>query len=119
MSTDRSLEGCAGGAQIYGTDYRIAHSVLESIVRGVVAADAALQLHQGSPLGRDKAIDVEVTESSCRVTLALDARLGDHLPTAAAALQKRVADTLQDTTGLTVEAVDVTVVSVVPARGSA
>ena len=96
------------------SDYRIALSVLETIVRSAVAGDPAVRLHQGSRLGRSKALEVTVEGGVCRVSLALDARMGDHVPSVAAAVQQRVVEQLVAITGLSVEAVDVTIVSVLP-----
>lgn len=103
------------GTQHPEADYRIALSVLETIVRSVVAADPAVRLHQGSRLGRGRALEIIVAEGRCRVSLGLDAHLGDHLPTVAAEVRQRVVEHLESFTGLSVEAVDVSVVSVMPA----
>ncbi len=114
MSSDQQ-----SGTDSMGTDYRIAHTVLETIVREVVAADPRVQLHQGSRIGRGKILDVVVEGGLCRVGLGLDAYLGDHLPTVAADVPSRVVETMEAITGLTVGAVDVTIVSVLPASESA
>jgi uncharacterized alkaline shock family protein YloU len=97
------------------TDYRIAVTVLEDIVRGALAGETCVSLHPGVRLSRDKTLAVSVSEGRCRVSLGVDGRLGDNLPGTGARVKARVAEHLECITGLTVDAVDVTFVSVTPA----
>ncbi len=87
-------------------DYRIGVGVLEAIVRGALTHDPRLRLHPAG-LGRGRGLEVEATADSCRVSLTLEARMGESLPSLGAWAQHEVAQTLADTTGLQVESVDV------------
>jgi len=56
-----------------------------------------------------------VDDEKCHVTVHLDARLGEHLPTLAAEAREKIAAALGPMTGLTVSAVDVIFGGVFPA----
>ncbi len=99
------------------TEYLIATSVLEAIVRGALADDTRLRLHSSLPLARTHPADVTVDEDSCKVAVHVDVRMGEFLPALATEVRGRVADALGPMTGLTVSSVDV-VVSGVFAAGA-
>lgn len=96
------------------TEYLIATSVLESIVRGSVENDRRLRVHAGLPLGRSHGIEVAVGNEQCRVTVHLDARMGEHLPSLAVEARYKIATSLSHMTGLTVSGVDVVFSGVFP-----
>jgi ubiquinone biosynthesis protein UbiJ len=97
------------------TEYRIATSVLDSIVRGALIADARIRVHAPLPLTRTHAVEIGVQADQCSVTIQLDARLGENLPAVAADVRAAVADALTRMTGLVVNAVDVVFAAVFPA----
>ncbi|MBN1321801.1 MAG: Asp23/Gls24 family envelope stress response protein [Thermoleophilia bacterium] len=96
------------------TEYLIATSVLEAIVRGAVENDERLRVHSALPLARTHAVEVAVDEDECRVTVHLDARLGQHLPSLAVEARQKIASALSHMTGLTVAGVDVVFSGVFP-----
>ena len=97
------------------TQYLIAKSVLEAIVRGSLENDPRLRVHSFLPLGRTRPIDVEVDRDECHVTVHLDARLGEHLPTLATEVRQAIAEALGRMTGLAVRGVDVVFSGIFPA----
>jgi uncharacterized alkaline shock family protein YloU len=97
------------------TEYRIATSVLESIVRGALTADRRVRIHAPLPLTRARPVEVNVEGEGCTVSVQLDARLGENLPAVAAEVRSIVASALDRMTGLAVSAVDVSFASVFPA----
>lgn len=97
------------------TEYLIATSVLEAIVRGAVEDDTRLRLHTALPLVRTHPIVVEMEDQECHVTLHLDARLGEHLPGLADSVREKVSEALSHMTGLAVAGVDVVFSGVFPA----
>ena len=99
------------------TEYLIATSVLEAIVRGALADDTRLRLHSSLPLARTHPAEVMVDEDSCKVAVHVDVRMGEFLPAVATEVRSKVADALGPMTGLTVSGVDV-VISGVFAAGS-
>lgn len=97
------------------TEYLIATSVLEAIVRGSLENDGRLRLHAPLPLVRAHPVEVTVDGQECHVTVQLDARLGEFLPTLAAEARRRIAGALAHMTGLAVNGVDVVFGGVFPA----
>lgn len=97
------------------TEYRIATSVLEDIVRGSLAADDRIRVHAPLPLTRSHPIDILVEGDKCQVAIHLDVRLGEVLPALALDVRHAVAGALTRMTGLAVGSVDVTFASVFPA----
>jgi hypothetical protein len=97
------------------TEYLIATSVLEAIVRGSLIGDKRLRLHSSLPLIRTHPAEVTVEEDSCRVVVHLDARMGEFLPDLAGEVRERIAEALGPMTGLTVSGVDVVFSGVFPA----
>jgi hypothetical protein len=97
------------------TQYLIATSVLEAIVRGTLENDERLRFHAPLPLVRTHPVEVKVDGQECHVTVHLDARLGEYLPALAVAARRRIAESLGRMTGLTVDAVDVVFSGVFPA----
>lgn len=97
------------------TEYLIATSVLEAIVRGSLEDDKRLRLHAALPLVRTHAVEVEMDGQECTVTVHLDARLGEYLPGLADSVRGKVAGALSHMTGLAVCAVDVVFSGVFPA----
>ena len=89
------------------TEYLIATSVLEGIVRGSLVGDERVRLHTSLPLVRTHPAEVVVEEDSCRVVVHLDARMGEYLPDLASLVRKNVAAALGPMTGLAVTSVDV------------
>jgi hypothetical protein len=89
------------------TEYLIATSVLESIVRGSLAGEDRFRLHGGLPLVGGHAAEVQVEEDSCRVVVHLDARMGEFLPDLASEVRTKIAGALGPMTGLAVASVDV------------
>ncbi len=89
------------------TEFLIATSVLEAIVRGSLEDDERLRVHSPLPLVRTHAIEVLVDNEECRVTAQLDARMGEHLPSLASEARQKIAAALSHMTGLTVSGVDV------------
>lgn len=97
------------------TEYLIATSVLESIVRGSLEEDARLRVHTPLPLVRTHPVVVEMADQRCRVTVHLDARLGENLPSLADSVRQKIGAALNHMTGLTVTGVDVVWSGVFPA----
>jgi uncharacterized alkaline shock family protein YloU len=96
------------------TEYLIATSVLEAIVRGSLENDDRLRFHSSLPLVRSHPVEVAVDDQECHVTVHLDARLGEHLPTLAVEARTKIASALGPMTGLTVSGVDVVFGGVFP-----
>lgn len=96
------------------TEYLIANSVLEAIVRGALGGDDRLRFHSSLPLARTHPVEVTVDGDECRVTVHLDARLGEYLPDLATQARHRVASALGSMTGLSVSGVDVVFSGVFP-----
>ncbi len=99
------------------SEYLIATSVLEDIVRGSVAGENRYRLHGGLSLVRSGPVEVSVENDSCRVVVHVDARVGENLPEVASEVRGKIAESLGPMTGLAVSSVDV-VVSGVFAAGS-
>jgi hypothetical protein len=97
------------------TEYLIATSVLEAIVRGSLEDDDRLRIHPPLPLVRSHSIEVAVDDEECRVSVQLDARLGEHLPALAAEARQKIGAALGPMTGLRVSGVDVVFSGVFPA----
>jgi hypothetical protein len=97
------------------TEYLIATSVLEAIVRGSVDNDERLRVHSALPLVRTHAIEVVVADQACSVSIHLDARLGENLPSLAGEVRQKVGAALAHMTGLTVSGVDIVFSGVFPA----
>lgn len=89
------------------TEYLIATSVLENIVRGALAGDARVQMHTPPPLARTRAVEVGVQGEECHVTVQLNALLGESLPVLAQEVRQKIGASLVQMTGLTVTGVDV------------
>ncbi len=89
------------------TEYLIATSVLESIVRGSLHGDDRYRLHGGLPLVGAHPAEVCVLDDSCKVVVHLDARIGENLPDVSQEIRKKVAGALGPMTGLAVTSVDV------------
>jgi uncharacterized alkaline shock family protein YloU len=96
------------------TQYLIATSVLESIVRGSLENDERVRVHTPLPLVRTHPIDIAVNGEQCFVAIQLDARMGENLPSLATGVRRTVADALGSMTGLKVAAVDVSFNGVFP-----
>ncbi|NLV71632.1 MAG: Asp23/Gls24 family envelope stress response protein [Actinobacteria bacterium] len=99
------------------TEYQISTSVLEAIVRGSLEDDGRLRIHSPLPLMRTHSVEVGVEDQECRVTVHLDARLGEHLPSLAVEAQQKIIRALTQMTGLAVPAVDIVFGGVFPADG--
>lgn len=97
------------------TEYLIATSVLEAIVRGSLEDDKRFRLHTTVPLVRAHPVVVEMDDQQCEVTVQLDARLGEDLPALADSVREKIADALNHMTGLAVAGVDVVFSGVFPA----
>jgi hypothetical protein len=97
------------------TEYLIATSVLEAIVRGAVANDDRLRVHSPLPLVGGHPVEVTVEEEKCQVVVQLDARMGEILPTLASEAGRKIRAALGQMTGLTVSGVDVVFSGVFPA----
>jgi anti-sigma factor RsiW len=97
------------------TEYRIATSVLEDIVRGSLAADDRIRVHAPLPLTRTHPVEVLVAGDRCEVVIQLDARLGEVLPALAADVRSVVAGAHRRHKGHGVESVKVVFASVFPA----
>jgi uncharacterized alkaline shock family protein YloU len=89
------------------TEYLIATSVLEGIVRGSLVGEERVRLHGGLSLVRSRPAEVLVEDDSCRVVVHLDARMGEFLPDLAAVVRGKIGDALGPMTGLAVTSVDV------------
>jgi uncharacterized alkaline shock family protein YloU len=96
------------------TEYLIATSVLEAIVRGALENDDRLRFPSALPLVRSHPVEVVVDGETCHVTVHLNARLGEHLPTLAAEARQKIAHALGNMTGLTISGVDVVFSGVYP-----
>lgn len=97
------------------TEYLIATSVLETIVRGSLENDERLHLHSGIRLARSRTVEVVVDDDQCHVTVHLDARMGEALPALAAEARQKIVGALSPMTGLAVSGVDVVFAGVFPA----
>lgn len=97
------------------TQYLIATSVLEAIVRGSLDSDERLRIHPPLPLMRTHPVEIGVEGDECRVSVHLDARMGERLPTLASSVRQTVATALTSMTGLKVAAVDIAFGGVFPA----
>ncbi|NLE10804.1 MAG: hypothetical protein GX630_04795 [Actinobacteria bacterium] len=97
------------------TEYLIATSVLESIVRGSLEGDDRLHLHSGIRLARSHPVEVTVDGDQCHVTVHLDARMGEVLPALASEARQKIVGALSPMTGLAVLGVDVVFAGVLPA----
>lgn len=98
------------------TEYLIANSVLETIVRGSLEGDERIRLHSLLPFVKGRVVEVEAGDEECRVTVHIYARFGEDLPSLAEEIRRKVAETLSCMTGLKVPAVDVVVNGVFPAQ---
>jgi uncharacterized alkaline shock family protein YloU len=96
------------------TQYLIAMSVLEAIVRGSLENDERLRVHTPLPLTRARPVEIAVDGEQCRVSVNLDARMGEPLPALASSVRLTIAEALGSMTGLTVVTVDVTFSGVFP-----
>jgi uncharacterized alkaline shock family protein YloU len=96
------------------TQYLIATSVLETIVRGSLDNDGRLRVHTPLPLVRTRPVEIAVNGEQCFVSIQLDARMGEYLPSLAASVRRTIADALDSMTGLKVAAVDVSFNGVFP-----
>ena len=97
------------------TEYLIATSVLESIVRGAVENDERLRVYSPLPLTRTRPVEVVVDDQECNVAVHLDARIGEHLPSLAVDARQKIAVALTHMTGLSITAVDIVFSGVFPA----
>lgn len=96
------------------TEYLIATSVLESIVRGAVADDERLRVHARVPFVGGDPMEITVDEGTCRVVVQLDARMGEVLPSLASETRGKIAAALNQMTGLAVSGVDIVFSGVFP-----
>jgi uncharacterized alkaline shock family protein YloU len=96
------------------TQYLIATSVLEAIVRGSLDGDERLRIHNPLALMRTHPVEITVEGDECRIAVQLDARMGEHLPTLASSVRQTVGTALASMTGLRVAAVDVAFSGVFP-----
>jgi len=96
------------------TEYLIATSVLEAIVRGSLAGDERVRVHSPLPFMRTHAIEVAVEAEHCHVNVHLDALLGENLPDLAQESRQKIATALTQMTGLGVTGVDVVFAGVFP-----
>ena len=96
------------------TQYLIATSVLESIVRGSLENDERVRVHAPLPLVRTRPIEVAVEGENCFVAIHVDARMGENLPSLASSVRGTIAAALGSMTGLRVAAVDVSISGVFP-----
>ena len=97
------------------TEYLIATSVLEAIVRGSLAKDSRVRLHSSLPVVGPHAAEITVDQDECRVIVQVDARFGEALPPLSVEIRRKVAAALSRMTGLKVCAVDVVFSGVFPA----
>ena len=97
------------------TQYLIATSVLETIVRGSLENDGRVRVHAPMSLVRTRPIEVTVEGENCFVAVHLDARMGENLPSLASSVRGTIATALGSMTGLRVAAVDVSISGVFPA----
>lgn len=96
------------------TQYLIATTVLETIVRGALENDERVRIHTPLPLVRTRPVDIAVNGEQCFVSIQVDARMGEQLPSLAASLRHAIADALGSMTGLKVASVDVSFNGVFP-----
>ena len=96
------------------TEYLIATSVLEAIVRGSLEHDPRVRLHSAIPLVRSHPVEVTVEDDRCSVTVQLEVRMGEVLPALAAEVRQQITGALSPMTGLAVSGVDVVFVGVFP-----
>lgn len=96
------------------SEYLIATSVLEDIVRGSLAGEERYRIHGGLSLVRSRATEVSVDNDSCKVVVHLDAAIGESLPALASQVRTKVAAALGPMTGLSVTSVDVVFSGVFP-----
>lgn len=96
------------------TEFLIATTVLEAIVRGSLEGDERLRLHSSLSLVRSHPVEVVVEEDECYVTIHADARMGEALPALAAEARQKIAGALSPMTGLRVSGVDVVFAGVFP-----
>lgn len=96
------------------TEYAIATSVLEAIVRGSLRDDDRLRVPAALPIMRARPVEVAVDGEQCRVMVRLEARFGEYLPALATAAREKVADALTQMTGLAVQSIDVVFTGVLP-----
>jgi len=89
------------------TEYLIATSVLEAIVRGSLANDDRVRLRGSVPLLGSHPAQVTVDDDTCHVVVQVDARFGEVLPPLAVEVRHEVATALGHMTGLRVSGVDV------------
>ena len=89
------------------TEYQIATSVLDAIVRGSLENDDRLRFRSSLPLVGSHPLEIRVDGDECYVTVQLDARLGENLPALAAGVRQRIAQALGKMTGLRTKGVDV------------
>jgi uncharacterized alkaline shock family protein YloU len=97
------------------TQYLIAMSVLEAIVRGSLENDGRVRVHTPLPLVRTHPVEIAVEGGQCHVSVQLDARMGEQLPSLASSVRRTISDALGSMTGLQVTAVDVSFCAVFPA----
>ena len=97
------------------TEYLIATSVLEAIVRGSLSEDARVRLHTSLPIIRSHPAQVAVEDDSCKVVVHVDVRMGELVSAVAANVRGKIAEALGPMTGLSVAGVDVVVSGVFPA----
>lgn len=95
-------------------EYRIAGTVLESIVKASLAGMGRLTLHLALPLVGAREVEVEIEGPCSDVTVHVDARLGEDLPALAQEARARIADALDQMAGLTARSVNVVVAAVLP-----
>ena len=98
------------------TEYLIATSVLEAIVRGSLAGDDRVRLHSALPLVRSHPTEVTVEDDACNVVVHLEVRMGEFVPEVAAEVRSKIAETIGPMTGLSVAGVDVIVTGVFAAE---
>lgn len=91
------------------TEYLIATSVLEAIVRGSLFGDERVRLHTSLPLIRTHPAEVCVEDDSCKVLVHVDVQMGELVSEVASDVRGKIADALGPMTGLSVSAVDVVV----------
>jgi hypothetical protein len=96
------------------TEYLVATSVLEAIVRGSLADDERVRVHSSVPLVGGPRARVAVDGDECQVVVHVDARMGEVLPALAVDARKRIVAALSHMTGLKVSGVDVVFSGVFP-----
>jgi hypothetical protein len=98
------------------SEYCIATSVLEAIVRGSLHGDDRLRVPAALPIMRAHPIEVTVDGQDCRVNVQVEARFGEYMPALATAAREKVAAAVSQMTGLNVNAVDIVFTGVFPAH---